>query len=926
MVKRKVSLDGEGGGRATSTGENIAPTTEVVELFFNSGVVFHELSLTGGLPDVVASFMMMQAPQTAPGTEAWSVRRAQPGEDPDVEVSSLDALSELAGRWLPVPTQLSCPFAVQVFLSQEGGGVRALLAVDTLERAGSRGRALDAALDEGRPFRALDRQEIAGFLDLAEARELVRRLERAGVDKALFKLAALLDVLAPQIPKLHFTRIANRVPVPVSLVLDFGNSRSSALLVEARDKGMFALPLVMRNLSSPFSVDEECFDSRITFRPSPFDRSVAPVATGDGFTWPSVARLGREALDRALETPHRYACSLSGPKRYLWDHRQTEDRWFFAERLGEEYRTVFGRLLKYLPDDAGGLYLREDGPQTPVDPRYAPRTMMLFAIVEILAQAYAQLGSPGYRRFQGKEANPRVLRSLVLTYPSAMRAEERHVYDTLVRNAVVLACHLLGVAPEHRPNVTAEGAFEPFLFTDEALAAQMVYVYQEASQTFGGSMEELIQIYGRAGSSESGRLRIASIDIGGGTSDVMIAEYEDKLPGAGTSLRIRKLFQDGINVAGDEVCRAIVADLIFDQVLSQLPSPAARARMEHLFSEGDAGFGTSWRTLRGKLVPYFWMPLARCFWALAEGTAPAGHLADKTYFVPEVLELFEVPDAPATVLAEADAFLSSAVPGFPGLMNLFLRLDRAEVEKTVARVLREPMRRYADILAQFDVDLVILAGRSARLRCVRDLFVSELPVAPPRIKTMASFRVGEWYPSKWKDQGRIKDPKSTVTAGAAILHLASRNLLPGFLIDAIEDAKESPIYGLYQDAEPHISKDNELFTAAATGARGVQRSKPFTYTNGMRIGFRNVASQEMDGAPLFEVRPQSPDVEAALLEDRVSLEFQRSADGQISIAGVTSQRGAYQFEPTDFLLALKTIAQDRYWIDTGVLTDRSRYP
>ena len=242
----------------------------------------------------------------------------------------------------------------------------------------------------------------------------------------------------------------------------------------------------------------------------------------------------------------------------------------------------------------------------------------------------------------------------------------------------------------------------------------------------------------------------------------------------------------------------------------------------------------------------------------------------------------------------------------------------------MVRVLREPMRRYADILAQFDVDLVVLAGRSARLSCVRDLFVNEMPVAPPRIKTMANFRVGEWYPSKWKDQGRIKDPKSTVTAGAAILHLASRNMLPGFLIDVIEDAKETPIYGLYQDTEPHIARENELFPA--TEGRMVQKSKPFAYTNGMRIGFRNVASQEMDGAPLFEVRPQNPDVEAALLEDRVLLEFQRGADGQITIATVTSQRGAYAFETTDFYLALKTIAQDRYWIDTGVFADKTRYP
>src|SRR6185295_8785681 len=108
------------------------------------------------------------------------------------------------------------------------------------------------------------------------------------------------------------------------------------------------------------------------------------------------------------------------------------------------------------------------------------------------------------------------------------------------------------------------------------------------------------------------------------------------------------------------------------------------------------------------------------------------------------------------------------------------------------------------------------------------------------------------------------------TAGAAVLHLASKNKPPGFLIDTIAEAEQRPIYGLYQDTEPHISRQNELFKD------GAQESIPFVYTHGMRIGFRNVDSQEMEGAPLFDVRPANPDVEQALLEDRVAIEFARS--------------------------------------------------
>src|SRR5688572_9039728 len=633
MVKKKVSL-GQGpeaaeGQVAESLGTaGRAATVDVLELFFNTGIVLHEIALPRGLPDVVSSFVVMKPGGGAPGAggaATLSVRRAQGGEEPDVEISAVDHLSEVSNRWLPVPYQLSCPFAVQIFLAETGGGgVRAALAIDTLEVSGSQGRHLDAAFDEGRPFRALDRNEVGQFFEHPEVRELVRRLERAGVEKALFKLAALLETLSPLLPKIRLSRIETHQPIPVSLVLDLGNSRSTALLVEGRESGVFGVPLEVRSLSNPLAASHEAFDSRITFLPSPWDKTVFPVATGDSFQWPSVARMGREALDRALETPHRYQCTLSGPKRYLWDDRQTDERWHFAQKIGQvapgqggEHRPVFGRILKYIPEESGGTFLREDGPQTPADPRYAPRSMMMFALVEILCQAYAQINGAQYRMYQGKEGNPRILKHLVLTYPSAMREEERRIYDALVRNAVLLACHVLNIPPHLRPNYNPQTQqFDPFLFVDEALAAQMVFVYQEVQGTFAGSMEQLVSVYGQPGPTPgSGTLRVASVDIGGGTSDVMIAEYEDKLPGTGTSLSIKKLFQDGVSIAGDEVCRAIVEDVVFPQILQQLPTPQSKSRLLHLFGEGDAGHGSAWRTLRARLVPYLWLPLARCYWA-----------------------------------------------------------------------------------------------------------------------------------------------------------------------------------------------------------------------------------------------------------------------------------------------------------------------
>ncbi|MCB9596768.1 MAG: virulence factor SrfB [Sandaracinaceae bacterium] len=908
-MKRKVSLDSSIGSPRSRSTQPVEATTEVLELFFDTGVIFHDVPLPSPLPDLISGFVIVPATDERAGD---SVRRAEPGEEPDVEISAVEHLAELQGRWLPCPYQLSCAHCVQVYL-QEGerpGQVRALLAVDTMQAAGSQGRHLDGGIDAGRPFRPLEKNELGSFLSHPVTRNFMRELGKQGIDRAPFKLAALLETLAPLLPRLRFAKLSDHTTVPVSLVLDFGNSRSNAVLVETHGTAVSSVPLELRDGANPFHVSDETFGSRITFLPTAFDDTEHDVAVGQSFALPSLTRLGREALDRALETPHRYQCSLSGPKRYLWDEKAAEERWHFALKQGEEYRAVSGRLLKHVFDLGDGIALREDGPATPADPRYAPRTMMLFAMVEILQQAYAQINSVRYRSFQGREGLPRILRHLVITYPSAMRAEELEVYETLVRNAVVLACHYLNVRPEDRPNFNAQSKdFDRFLVVDEAMASQMVYVYQEIVHSFAGSMEELVRIYG----DEDGSIRIASVDIGGGTSDVMIAEYRDMMPGTGTALHVKKLFQDGISIAGDDVCRAIVEDIVLDQVLAQLPSSKARRELGQLLSEGDAGHGAAWRTLKAKLVPYFWLPIARCYWAIAEGYEIPEHNAERQYSVADTWRVFDRPVPSSAVLGELDRFLAQTVPGWPGLMNLSFRFDKEEVERSIERVLREPLRKYADILAQFDVDLLVLAGRTSKLHPVRRLFIGEMPVSPPRIKTMADYAVGDWYPSKWRDAGLIKDPKSTVAAGAAVLHLAGRNQLPGLLLEGMEELEQRPIYGLYQPTEPHIPRVNELFRDGA-------KSPEFLYTRGMMIGFRNVDSQEMDGSPLFEVLPASQKVEQALLEDRVKMKFAIEAGEQITISEVKSQRGQHTFAPHDFRLRLKTVTVDRYWLDTGVLT------
>jgi hypothetical protein len=305
------------------------------------------------------------------------------------------------------------------------------------------------------------------------------------------------------------------------------------------------------------------------------------------------------------------------------------------------------------------------------------------------------------------------------------------------------------------------------------------------------------------------------------------------------------------------------------------------------------------------------MPLARCYWSILEGKATAGDVP--VYVLDDLPKAFGLATPSSVFLEEADAQIRAQVPSFPGFRNVMLRFDRDEARQAALSVLREPLRKYADILSQFDVDVVVLAGRTTNLHVVEELLLAELPVLPTRLVKLGTYKVGDWYPSKWREHGMVKDPKSAVAAGAAIYHLAMQNRLRGFLLDDVSVTPMRPIYGLWRDDEPHLVKADELF------ADGVV-SKPFAYTHGMRIGVRYVDSEEMDGSPLYEVLPASPDMDRALLDDRALLRFALTGEGQIVVKEVVSQRGKFGFEPTDFQLRLRTSREEKYWLDTGVFS------
>ena len=95
---------------------------------------------------------------------------------------------------------------------------------------------------------------------------------------------------------------------------------------------------------------------------------------------------------------------------------------------------------------------------------------------------------------------------------------------------------------------------------DEATCTQLVYLYNELTRKFQGDAYHLFRLMGRQ-RDDSGKpsLRVATIDIGGGTTDLSITTFFlDNEEGASARIRPRQEFRDGFTIAGDDIVKEVI--------------------------------------------------------------------------------------------------------------------------------------------------------------------------------------------------------------------------------------------------------------------------------------------------------------------------------------------------------------------------------
>lgn len=726
--------------------------------------------------------------------------------------------------------------------------------------------------------------------------------------------------------------------ISVDLVLDLGNARTCGILIEDnRDQRLNlnnSYALKLRDLGAPERCYSHPFESRVEFARASFGKDALGRRAGraNAFQWLSPVRVGPEAVRRsAAARGNDGATGLSSPKRYLWDTRPISQVWRFNGVATDGVTTeppVSGAFMAFLTEEGEVLrHLRRGQPA--VRARFSRSSLATLLLTELLLQALSQINAPETRYARSFPDVPRRLRRILLTMPPAMALAEQQIFQQRAEAAVKLAWDLMGwgtpgsnIPPE--PRVIAN--------LDEATATQLVFLYNEAAQRLQGDPGSFFALTGRVreGYGSEPCLRVASIDVGGGTTDLMVCTYAAE---QGQEIMPRQNFREGFRIAGDEVLQEVLQTIVVPQLETALAAAGgadAKAFLREILG-GDRGSQSELeRHLRRQVVAQLLEPVGLAIIHAYEqvndrglgeilrsefGTLLAGRdvSAPLTYFETEAAR------------AGARSFCLRGVP---------LAVSAGQMDAVVQAALGPILSDLCEAVHSFNCDWLLLSGRPTRMRAVVDAVLAKMPVPPHRIVGMHRYRVGGWYPFR-DSAGRIDDPKTTAAVGAMLCALAEGRL-EGLLLRTSRLGMRSTARFLGRmELSGQILRRNVLVQNPDRVAEGPPGAVPpdLEFTMQFRapvfLGFRQLDLERWPSTRLYALEYANPD-SVPRLKLPLTLTLRR-AEIDPDKAGAEAKREEFKvveildaegdtLRHTEVQLRLQTEKSEAgYWRDTGAL-------
>lgn len=759
--------------------------------------------------------------------------------------------------------------------------------------------------------------------------------------------------------------------IGVDLVLDIGNSRTCGILFEEGEFTQGKM-LELRDLSEPYRYYEnKTFDMRVVFRKADFGNDI--VLDEEMFQWKSFVRIGEEAkrlVYRSLEEEglSEKTTNYSSPKRYLWDTKDFEGQWENLVTTDDPFNVLLSNDIS-VPTlsrlfDSNGTYKPDTSNVGIIDidqseHHYSRSSLMTFAFIEIFQHAISQVNSIRYREKWGNVDIRRNIRNVIVTCPTAMPLAEQIKLRECAYNAfhsLTICCPTLRM-PTITPSPEALKVIDPFAPIkdkvwkyDEASCCQLVYLYAEIAQRYSGEVQKFFQLKGHVrpelveqGYSDKA-LTIGTVDIGAGTTDIMICSYQYEGHGA-CKITPEPLFWDSFYLAGDDILRNIVQNIVIEgkehgianmgdisaalttRILSmsddELQALPCLDNVVYKTKVRDICLTINGEEKRNKKI-VFASNLIHDFFGNDSSMMGYKDRRCRTDFntqisVPIAQKMLELlrTHRPSKLYTFEELF--SEIKPADYLLNYFehhfgfrfeelnWRFDPVEIANIVKSTMEPLMKQLALVFYSQHCDIIVLAGRPTSLDAITELFIKYIPTSPEKLIRLNDYRVGNFFPTA-DGQGYFYDQKAIVAVGGMIGFMASHAGLRGLVIDfdkMIQKMNSTANYfGEYNSRRRQVPQT--LLSPTTTSATLTLAVFPAF------LGCRQLDSVIYQARPMYAIYNHGT---ASTLEVRISRSFHDNKE-VLSIEEATDKE--YRNRKEDLELIQQSLVDDgKHWLDKG---------
>jgi hypothetical protein len=715
--------------------------------------------------------------------------------------------------------------------------------------------------------------------------------------------------------------------INVNLYIDLGNSRTTAIIYEDHQHSGSGFNLFNKlsivNYSQYFArkralskiESESVFPSLLEFREPPFPEN-EDLGT---FKLLSIAAIGEEAhqlrVQQSLKNNSDFT-GLSSPKRYLWDDEPMNTDWVFT---GSNGRQIQGTILRYMSLSDDDIW-KDDYLEHPIQTDYPRRSLVVHFLVELLEQSIRAMNSHEFRKYS-LTRHRRVLKRVVLSYPTAF---PKQLTDRLIVQTNK-AVKIIQTRYRTAENLSVDKGI------DEANTVQCVYV-QNLINVFGNNFPTVVN--GVTYSSPN-LIRLASIDIGGGTTDVMVSEINLSEYNASRAVIGKILYADGIQFGGDEIVRKIILDCIISKIENGIQSDTfASFEFKNIIRSN----ATETRYLRLSIINLLLYPLAVLALQRASNLNPSIDGDQNLFESISGKTLYEITQESLSAINNNG--LGRYIPDLVTALDLYrpnlgdtllnsfpleLTLTFSEFEQIIRKqsLFVNFLPRVAEVFFKYRPSFVLLTGKLSEIKLIKTIIKDFAIVSPERVKCMSELPVGTWYP--YSINGYMEDAKTTVCVGMAIADVSTHAVnTNGLSIHLDENGATDIKADLFFDTTFNytFSRNQLLMRSTEEVSVPVKLTGNTILIFESRTGFSEYELEVAVGSIIYELKiksgyqPKNDNLPSVKIRRRDGL-LELDADTIIGEV-VSVNNGVEKCNVHHLKLSAKNVHQD-FFLDSGVL-------